>query len=128
MEVLLALGSLTATSEPISDAAMDLITGLVEGYADAQIRARTGNTLAAANTASSTATKAALMELSRKYYLAQQVSRAGFASASNSEGSKSYAGSMQWQPEISVLIGLASSGGSPYVVKSSVDPYYLSGG
>ncbi|MBU1152332.1 hypothetical protein KJ632_05950, partial [Patescibacteria group bacterium] len=117
MEVLLGLGSLTATSEPISDAAMDLITGLVEGYADAKIRAATGNTLAEANTASAASTKAALMELSRKYYLAQQTSRAGAASTSTSEGSKSYAGSMRWDPEIGVLIGLASSGGSPYVVK-----------
>jgi len=128
MEVLLGLGSLTATSEPISDAAMDLITGLVEGYADAKIRAATGNTLAEANTASAASTKAALMELSRKYYLAQQTSRAGAASTSTSEGSKSYAGSMRWDPEIGVLIGLASSGGSPYVVKSSVDETNLSGG
>jgi hypothetical protein len=127
MEALLGM-TLTATSEPISDAAMDIITVLVEGYCDAKIRAATGNTLATANTASASATKACLMELSRKYYLAQQASRAGLASKSDSEGSASWGGGMRWEPELGVLIGLAGSGTSPYRVGSTVDAYNLTGG
>lgn len=124
----LGLGTLAAATEPISSTSMTALVAVVEGYADAKIRAQTGNTLAVANTVSNSATEACLIELCRKYYLAQQTARAGAASSSSSEGSKSYAGSMRWDPEIGVLIGLASSGGSPYVVKSSVDETNLSGG
>jgi len=128
MEALLGM-TLSATSEPITDTAMDIITVLVEGYCDAMIRARSGNTLATANTASTAACKAALMQLSLKYYLAQQSIRAGVASWSTAEGSKTMAASgMRWEPELGVLIGLASSGSSPYTAGSSVDPYNLSGG
>ena len=52
MEVLLGLGTLGAATEPITDAAVDVITVLVEGYCDAHIRGKTGRTLANANTAS----------------------------------------------------------------------------
>jgi len=127
METLLGM-TLTATSEPITDAGMDAITVLVEGYVDALIRGRTGRTLANANAASATATTAALMELSRKYYVAQQAARAGVQTRSSSDGSTGWSAAISWQPELAVLEGLAASGQAPYRVKTTVDVNKLSGG
>lgn len=127
MEKLLDLGTLSATSEPITDAAMDEITGITEGVADAHIRGKTGRTLANAYAANNKACVGLLMELSRKYFLAHQGSTA-YGVVSDAQGSKTRTTyKMSWQPEFSALVALASSGGTVMGVGDTVDPYNLSG-
>ena len=80
METLLDLGTLSGSTTPITDTAMDSICTLVEGYAEGCIAGRTGRGLA--DIASATARKGILLSMSAKYYYAQQAIRAGAASKS----------------------------------------------
>ena len=128
MAVELGLGTLAADSEPITTTGMTSLIDTVEGLVDGMIIGRTGNTLAVANTASAKAVKSGIRALTKKYYLSQQATRAGAQSRGTSEGSAAWGAGMQWEPELSMLIMLAGSGGSHYVTKSSVDEANLSGG
>jgi hypothetical protein len=129
METILGLGSLGAATEPITDAAMDLITTVSEGYADAMIRGRTGRTLANASSAAVWPCKSLLISMSMKIFHAQQGHRAGVTSRSSPDGASSYVVSLaDVSLEIEGLIGLASSGTAPYKAVSTVDETDLSGG
>ena len=120
METLLDLGALTSSSEPITDAAMDAITVLIEGYAEGAVKGATGKSLSDCTPAS--ARKAMLMAMSAKYYKHQQGVRSGAASRVTPASSVTYSFSgVDMTPEVRTLIRLAGQETDPLSVVKSVD-------
>ena len=126
MEVLLDLGTLSATTEPITDAGMDAITVMVEAYAGGMVRAATGSSLS--DCASTSERKGLLMSMSAKYFKAQQNIRSGADSRSTPSGSVTYSmGGANMSNEIYALIGMASQSGSIFYTIKGVDETKNSG-